>query len=292
MSPAPHPRMHGLTHVPGGPDPIPGLPTGTGGPGLEDVILAHSPVGLWKLDESSGTTAADSSGNGNDMTVASGYVGPTWAQAAGPPGTQTAQFVAEPGSSNAGTRFTRTLAAYTDEFSAGTWVNLTQTTFPEELIGQGTWHSIGGAGWQILWSNTTDKFCVSMASANFDIVANNVSVVDTWYLVGITATGGTVTMYIDGLAQADTHAVNASGSTATWLGNDGHNTSSRHGSDAIMSWAFITDTPISGAERLDIYEAGQTGGSLAEGLVWTSDGLGGASWQPPTGGAGTIEVTY
>ena len=36
VSPAPHPRMHGLTHVPGGPDPIPGLVITRHLPGVPD----------------------------------------------------------------------------------------------------------------------------------------------------------------------------------------------------------------------------------------------------------------
>lgn len=41
---------------------------------LPAAILALSPVGYWKLDEPSGTTAVDSSGNGRDGTyVGSGY---------------------------------------------------------------------------------------------------------------------------------------------------------------------------------------------------------------------------
>ena len=38
------------------------------GQSLSDAILALSPAGYWKLDETSGTTAADSSGNARDMT--------------------------------------------------------------------------------------------------------------------------------------------------------------------------------------------------------------------------------
>lgn len=34
-----------------------------------DAVLAHSPLVYWRLNETSGTTAADSSGNGNDGTI-------------------------------------------------------------------------------------------------------------------------------------------------------------------------------------------------------------------------------
>ena len=43
MSPAPHPRMHGLTHVPGGSDPIPGLDGDEAEPGTYVWVGGHSP---------------------------------------------------------------------------------------------------------------------------------------------------------------------------------------------------------------------------------------------------------
>lgn len=49
-SAAPHPRMHGITHVPGGPDPIPGL----GGDSLVNLITAHigdDLVSWWRMGE-------------------------------------------------------------------------------------------------------------------------------------------------------------------------------------------------------------------------------------------------
>src|SRR5262245_28245712 len=57
MSGAPHPRMHGLTHVPGGPDPIPGLvfaPTSPSFPEKVAELAAVSPdrlLGYWRLGE-------------------------------------------------------------------------------------------------------------------------------------------------------------------------------------------------------------------------------------------------
>ena len=40
---------------------------------LETAILALSPIGYWKLDETGGTTAADSSGNGRNGTYGGTY---------------------------------------------------------------------------------------------------------------------------------------------------------------------------------------------------------------------------
>lgn len=44
-------------------------------PALQVAQLADSPLGLWKLDETSGLTAADSSGNGRDGTYSHGASG-------------------------------------------------------------------------------------------------------------------------------------------------------------------------------------------------------------------------
>ena len=46
---------------------------GVSGASLSSAILALSPVGYWKLDESSGTTATDSSGNGRNGTYSGTY---------------------------------------------------------------------------------------------------------------------------------------------------------------------------------------------------------------------------
>lgn len=50
---------------------------------LDEAILAQSPYGYWKLDETSGTTATDSSGNGRHGTYSGTY---TLAAVAGPDG--------------------------------------------------------------------------------------------------------------------------------------------------------------------------------------------------------------
>lgn len=279
------PAYHGRTHLPGGTDPIPGLTLGSGGPGVEDLILAESPVGLWKLNETSGTTAADSSGNGNHMTVPANYQAPTWGQIVAPPTTTSARFVPWAGIDE-GSRLSVALpAALTDDFSAGMWVNL-DAFDTSRLIGQGTQ---GGANAWSIWFDSggaNEKFAVYMGGTA--IRTNNDVLIDTWYLLGFTRESGTTTMYLNGLAQTATTAASpGTSSTSTWLGDDGVGAGSSDAKNTLMSWAFITDQPISGADWLAIYEAGQTGGALAEGLVWTSDGAGGASWEPPT-----IEVTY
>lgn len=260
------------------------------GTGIEDIILATSPVGLWKLNEPSGTTAFDSSGNGNHMVVPVGYTAPEWGQAEGPPGTQTAAFSKEAGATPADRVAVDLSAGQTDDFSAGIWANLDDLS-SHELIGQGSSLHGSDGGWMLWFQSSTDKFALCIGSATEEFVfANNPADAATWYLFGVTREAGTWTIYQDGLAQTATSTTSPTGGQVnTWIGACPHNTGggTGHGLAGKASWGFITDQPLSGADWLAIQEAGQTGGTLAEGLVWTSDGLGGASWEAPT-----VEVEY
>lgn len=80
---APTPRMHGLTHVPGGSDPIPGLaiPGGT----YPDAILEHPCLEhYWPADEASGNLA-DRAGGGWDLArTTHTYSSITWPRYAQP----------------------------------------------------------------------------------------------------------------------------------------------------------------------------------------------------------------
>ncbi len=138
--------MHGRDHRPpgtlsdtdpGGADPIP-LPRqlSSGSGSLLDRITGHSPNAFWKLNESSGNIAHDSSGNGYDLTISGAKVAPTWGQAAGPPGETSAGWLP---ATNQGV----TLASYPSlsggDFTAVGWAYYNNTD-PADfyyMIGQG-----------------------------------------------------------------------------------------------------------------------------------------------------------
>lgn len=256
--------------------------------GLQDVLDSKPGLaGFWKLNESSGSTAADSSGNGHDMTVpAGGYIAPTWAQAAGPPAEQSALGVLEPAGSNAGTRLvTNTTSALTDNFSAGLWVKPTNLTQFCELIGQG-FSLHGSTGWMLAIDQTVDKFALLYDAVEI-IFANSAHVAGTWYLVGFTRHAGTTTMYVNGLAQASTSAVAPTGgNTATYLFDCGFSTAATHGCDSTLSYAFLYDQPLSAGDWLEIQNAATYAGTFPDRFAWMTDGLGSASWQKP------IRVNY
>lgn len=286
MAGAPHPRMHGITHVAGGPDPIPGLPGVTVVAGFEQIVALYSPVGIWKLDETTGTTAFDSSGNGNDMTLRSGtYIGPTWGQAAGPPGILTAKGTHEPSSSDVGTALNCTLpSALTDNFSAGAWVKCPAGGVVGEIIGCGTSYHTNN-GWALYMADTVNL--IFLPDGGTPTYADAPPAANTWYLVGFTREAGVATLYVDGDAQASTSSVTVSANTSAWLFNDGLASLGNHGSDNYMSWAFITADPIPAASWAAMYANPGGPTSPDEGLVWTVDSAGRPSWQPPT-----IEVEY
>lgn len=287
------PALHGVQHLPDGSDPIPGLFTSAGADVL-DLILALGPDAFWKLNESTGDIAHDSSGNSHDLTREltgpDTYTAPTWAQPAGPPGEQTAHFGSTAGGA-LGTRVSSTgMSAFTNNFTAGIWVNIhSAAASTGEILGQGyPYHASNG--WGLL--TVSSKFNV-MANG-VPCAANSTFSVDTWYFVATVRDAGTWKLYINGLLQATSIGTSPGSGYAgnTWLGSDayvggGAGTHGTYLQDGDLSYGFIVNSVVSGTDLLAIYEAGSAGGLLGAGLVWTSDGSGGASWQPST-----IEVDY
>lgn len=290
------PALHGVQHLPDGSDPIPGFPAVPLGDTVLDLIAALPGLdAFWKLNESLGTVAHDSSGNGHDLSVQGVNYTPTapvWAQLAGPPGEQTAHFGTGADGSRVANSGGTPMTAFTNNFSAGIWINVHATVgSTEEILGQGYPLHGSNNGWGLL-----------IVSSKFNIMANGVAYaanstlsVDTWYFLALVRDAGNWKLYVNGLLQT------ATGSTApgsgyggnTWIGSDdfiaggtsGSHTSWLH--DAYLSYGFIANSVISGTELLAIYDAGVTSGLLAAGLVWTTNGAGGASWELPT-----VEVDY
>ena len=279
------PVMHGRDHLPTGADPIPGLPATTG-EDLADIILALPGLdAFWKLNETSGNIAYDSSGNNNDLTAPAGHIPPVWGQTAGPPGETSARW--EDDDNRVSSSVGDPMTGFTDDFTAGVWVNQ-HTVANGELVGQGVggWHGSPG-GWALVIAGGTMKFGVGVNATLF--YANNAHDLDTWYFVAVVRDAGTWKLYINGLLQAATSTTSPGtvDGTNTWLGNDGYSGHGTYLLDADMSYGFIADTVLTSTELLNMYETGTAGGLLAEGLVWTTDGAGSASWAAPT-----IEVDY
>jgi hypothetical protein len=275
------PILHGRDHACGGADPIPGIcDVFPAGGDITDKILASNPDAFWKLDETSGTVAQDSSGNGHDLSSA-GYIPPTWGQAAGPPGTTSAQWNVN------NTRLAGPAApmvGYTDNFTCGLWVNVHDPVQLGELIGQDmAMH--GSTGWALMVSNidtTTATFAFAVNSTLFD--ADAPFVLDRWYLLALVRDSGTWKLYIDGLLQAATSTTSPGpvDGTNTWIGKDGYSGESTY-LKALLSYAFIINRPLTSTELVDFTQSA----THNPGDVITTDPNGNPVWAPPTVGVTT-----
>lgn len=241
---------------PGGHDPIElNLPTGlSGGPGLDDTIVTLAPDAWWKFNENSGNTAADSSGNGHDATVAlantlagSGtFVAPTWAQAAGPPGTQTALFQHSPASCVA----EGSLGTISGDFTAAVWFKRPATSDFLYIMGAGPSAPVTNhSGWALQIQQTTGNLNLiigNTTSGPNSFTSNAATTASTWQFAAITRISGVWRMYVDGLLQASSYT---------------------EGSYTPHSGIFFGSLPI-GTPTQDI--------ALSYGMVWGSRGLSGA----------------
>lgn len=276
--------MHGLTHVAGGADPIPGFAKIPTGDTIDAIISGFDPAGWWKLNEDSGSVAADSSGNGLDMTVDAGRVNPVWGQPAGPPGEQTADF--ETGASTTYARVQRTWAALSGDFTAGIFVTHTSATLPTQVFGQGNPSRAGGTGW-MLWILGSDVTYTSHPAIYFggvgSIFADNPLPVDTWAMLAVVHDGTEWRLNVNGLDQASTHTGSYTASSSPlWIGHDaGYGGFADTLARFTGSYAFLIPDVLAGADLLSIYEAATLPEGASAGKVLTATGLGGTTWEFP-----------
>jgi hypothetical protein len=282
--------MHGLTHVVGGPDPVPGLLPPLGDT-LDEKILALLPDGFWKLNESSGSVAADSSGFGQDLSTTSPELDPVWGFPAGPPGQQAADLTAGTGGSAGvatAARVSRPWPQIVSSFTAGIWVNRTSDTDGSQIMGQGGPVRAGGDGWEI------DVVGASHSPANriravmkgaAAVYALNELPPDVWAFVAVAydAAAATFKLYVDGLLQDESASFTfdpVDGTSPLWVGHDGgYHITSIVPCAFAGSYAFLVNRAMSGAELLAINDSDPVPDT--EGLVLTLDEDGNPVWGPP-----------
>jgi hypothetical protein len=284
------PIIHGRDHAPGGADPIPGLLTDPGGGDtLDELILAAAPDGWWKLNESSGTVAADSSGNGVDMD-STGWVAPAWAQASGPPGEQTADFNNGSGTAGSGwARVDRTWTTISSDFTAGIWMSHDNTNI-STVMGQGDPGRAGGKGWKMGITGTDGLPFVS-ASGVGTVYALGAVAVNTWAFAAATyhASSTEWKLYVDGLLQGTmTGTFTPATLLDLWIGHDGAIgfPTGAQPCQSTLSYAFLINRVLTGSELLEINNSTVPLGDKT-GWVLTINGDGAQEWLPPT-----IEVEY
>lgn len=152
------------------------------------AVLADNPIGYWKMNETSGTSAADSSGNGHTATITG--TGLT----VGQPGPFSDQPALTSFHFNHGCYLSTVLAAPTTQLTLEGWIEQDYTNF----YGLAGWYNNGNcnaaiqattSGWQYIFGNNpSDYFSIGTTTAGWHYVAATYDQSGT----------GKVTCYFDG----------------------------------------------------------------------------------------------
>ena len=160
-----------------------------GGRGLSyaQAVLADGPVGYWRLQETSGTVAADSSGNGNPGTYAGGFtLGET-----GPFGTETG--VLFNGTSGYVTVPSASVLQLTSPFTLEIWASVSSLGISNTyVLDKDDDYAI------IFGYSTYDYAFYSLATGSPSDSTTTIPISDTnWHYIVITYDGTTMVGYLD-----------------------------------------------------------------------------------------------
>ncbi len=268
------PSYHARTHLPGGTDPL----DLSGSATLADTIRGLAGIdAFWKLNEASGTTAFDSSGNGFDMECAPRSA-PTWGLGAGPPGELSAGF-------SHTQRESRTHTGYTNNFTAFGWVYLDTIGAVSAIMGEGAPSHNTGSGWELIFDVTGAKLTLNVNSAANYLVSSSTIAATTWTMFAFKRDAGAWKLYVNGVPdQVGTLSTAPSSNTDLWLGNDNNNWALSgdfflHGR---LSYCALVNAALTDGDILNLYNTAGFGGTAGEGTVFTNPGGGGTPfWAYP-----------
>ncbi len=220
-------------------------PVPSGSSVYASTILADHPVGYWRLDESGGTLAGDSSGSGNNGSYRGGYVlgvvgvsaGTTAASLDGSSG-----YVAVSSTSSLNTGDSFTLEAFVKRASSS-------SSRADTILSKGA-----GSYWFgfdrdriTLWQHTGGSSPIATAN----VLSTDTS---SYHYYAVTKSGSSVHIYIDGVDRT------GSTSTATLTNNRepldiGQNTSNREFLSGSIDEAAVYPTALSGSRIQAHYNA-------------------------------------
>jgi hypothetical protein len=257
--------MHGRNHRPkgwngpsdpGGSDPLNWLSRVLGGPRLDESILERAPMGFWKLNELSGSTAYDSSGNDYHLTVPAGASAPGWGQIPGPPGDPSALFEHATNRALSGS-----FPEITGPLTAILWMNRT-TTEGGVLVGQGQpfRSSPGGWGFYVDSSSGSNKVQAGRFPSGSYAESDAILATGAWVMLAATRDSSNVwRLYRNGLLQTTT-GTSAGSTSGIWIGSDsycGHPpevTCNNLYAPGILSYVAVWSRELSGADIFAINE--------------------------------------
>jgi len=171
-------------------------------------------IAYYRFDETGGTTAADSSGNGHTASVAGGATFSGGVQGNAVTLSGASQYVSLPSG----------ILSTTTSFSVSAWVKLTSTSTWCRIFDFGT----GTTVYMFLTpdsNSATTRFGITTAGNQQEQQVNATPTLPTgsWQHVAITLSGGTATLYVQGASVAQNSSTTLTpaslGSTThTWIG--------------------------------------------------------------------------
>lgn len=209
-------------------------------------IVPDGLVGHWRLDETSGTTIFDSSGNGYDGTITNFTLPAT-----------TSNGIIDQGIAFSGsdTRIESTTGFPTganQPFSISMWVN------PDQDTVDGTFFFTDGASNEMVMRTDGDSGALRFSLPNNTAFAGALNLSENfgkWTLITATSDGATMNLYKNSVL-IDTEALSAYTLTATSFGvGDRHGGSSNEAKDGIYDDVRIYNRAITADEIAEIYAA-------------------------------------
>ena len=254
------------------------LPTGTAN--YAAAVVSNTPYAYWHLNETSGTTAADSSGNGRNGTYAHAILGQAGPQPPSFPGFWATNLAAGFNGTNSGVSCgtAASLSGATD-FSVTAWIKTTATS-NGVVIQQRDGSGNGYNGEYGLSVNGTVNFYVSSnAISQFSITPAQAVNDGQWHHLAAVRSGTIGYVYIDGAlagSGAGTERL-LNPTAATYLGYDQRNGNSYF--NGTIGDVAIFGQALSAAAVQGIYSAGVV---PPPSLVTLTAPANGASFYGPT----------
>lgn len=176
----------------------------------------NDPVGYWPLDENTGTTAYDKSGNGNDATMNGSLTSASWLPAKNGSGLDfdgSGDYIEAANDSTLDITGDITISAWikrdlTDDYSPFVAKTDSSTTWDYDF------YIVNGSNNLRFYSDATTPTTITSSG----------SITDTaWHHIAVTRSGSTVTFYIDGILDS-TGTMSGSFNNnpdPVWIGSDG-----------------------------------------------------------------------
>jgi len=167
-------------------------PTFTWNSVIDPWNLSSPSMGNWQMDEGSGTTTADSSGNGNTGTLTNG---PTWAD--GMSGKclnfdGIDDYVSVPDAAS---------LDFTNAMTVAAWVKLDDTTKTHGIASKSGQVDGEFPSWGLWYNSARQKFGFSFREDDGTIYSSTTPTTGTWYHVAATYDGAYTRLYVNGVLE-------------------------------------------------------------------------------------------